>query len=122
MEAGILPWTPTGAGLALAGFLFLIAIFFKLGSAPLHNWSLDLYENLSYQNLIWIMIFPKILFIFTLNSTYNRLFSIDSVGFNLISLFAISSLIVGSLGLLQQTQAPKRFLTYSGISNLGIIL
>lgn len=40
----------------------VITFIFKLSAVPLHNWSPDLYDNVSTKITIWISIIPKILY------------------------------------------------------------
>ena len=37
----------------------LVAILFKLGAAPLHNWAPDLYDSIPTTITLWMVIIPK---------------------------------------------------------------
>lgn len=108
----------------LIGFILVfIGLFFKIGIAPLHNWSLNIYTNAPTVVTLWISILPKIsifTFILTLNYLFNNIF--NDYNFNIFfQLFIILSMIFGGLGGLPQFNI-KRILVYSGLANSGYIL
>ena len=97
----------------IASLLICLALFFKLALFPLHFWISDVYEGSSWDTIITLATLPKI--------------SVLSIVFQLLSytefflLCSLGSIIIGSLGALNQTKL-KRLLAYSGISHMGFIL
>lgn len=104
---------PDNNNINIAKYFILFTFLFKLSAVPFHNWSPDLYENVSMKITIWIMIFPKILILFIIINFYELLLNQSLFIFS-----GIASLIIGSIGLTQQFQI-KRLLTYSAITNIG---
>ena len=108
--------------LILPFLLILIGIFFKLGSAPFHQWLPDLYDCLPLSLVLWLATLPKItLLAFQLNIipilNYYKLNYI----LNILLIIGILSLIIGNIGMGYQYRI-KRFLAYSSISHLGLLL
>jgi len=117
---------PNNISLAFATILLISTIMFKLGASPLHFLAPDLYDATPIRITFWIANIPKILYLFLLFNLYHLGLLHSSNSFllnsdNLLLFFGASSIIIGALGLTQQIKI-KRFLTYSGISNLGYIL
>ena len=134
-------------GISLGIVLIFIGFFFKVGAAPLHNWSPDVYDNSPSIVTIWLTIMPKISILILLLEIYiniglveytyplttiisnihsTSLLDIDKntvIYFikNLILISSILSLIIGSTVGLSQIKI-KRLLAYSTISHLGFIL
>ena len=123
-------------GFSLGVVLIFIGFFFKIGAAPLHNWSPDVYDGSPNIVTQWLTIMPKISLIIILLEIYinlglieyniNILNSIDKNNIvfilkNLILISSIISLIIGSTVGLSQIKI-KRLLAYSTISHLGFIL
>lgn len=107
------------------GFIMILMGFIlKMGMAPLHNWSINIYNNTPTIITAWISLVSKLsimtlLFIIIYNiNTYNNTNNILTYT---ISLFVILSLIIGSIGGLMQIKI-KVLLTYSGILNGGYLL
>lgn len=125
-----------GGGLLLIG----IGYIFKVGAAPLYNWSPDVYDGVPTVITTWISTMPKIgILVYLLNITcvatgYNvvEMGSIsESVG-NLYTVYAkplqtlllvssVLSFLVGSIVGLSQYRI-KRLLTFSTINHLGFML
>lgn len=93
--------------------LIILSLFFKLAIFPLHFWIADIYEGSSWEVISLISTIPKISVIFILSQ-----FTIFS---NFFMMCSILSIIIGTLGALNQTKI-KRLLAYSGISHIGFIL
>jgi NADH-ubiquinone oxidoreductase chain 2 len=125
-------------GISLGIVLIFIGFFFKIGAAPLHNWSPDVYDNSPSIVTIWLTIMPKISLLILLLELYINiglieynysLFSVSGIEQNtviyfiknLILISSIISLIIGSTVGLSQIKI-KRLLAYSTISHLGFIL
>ena len=103
--------------------LFIVVSFlFKIGAAPFHQWTVDVYEGISFFMMIYFSTIVKFVFIMTF---------IRILGYVFIDVFVICSyilkisgllcLFVGSFGGLVQKKI-KRFFAYSSISHLGFIL
>lgn len=105
--------------LYLGFIMILITIMFKLGASPFHFWAPDLYDSLPLPILNYLYIIPKLgvqIFMYILMPILNHI-----ITFTFINIFAIFSIIIGSLGLSSQWKI-KRFMTYSAISHIGFIL
>ena len=127
-------------GISLGIVLIFIGFFFKVGAAPLHNWSPDVYDESPNIVTVWLTVMPKISIIILLLELYLNIgiteynFSSALSSFtlldknsiiyylkNLILISSILSLIIGSTVGLSQNRI-KRLLAYSTISHLGFIL
>jgi len=109
----------------LALVFIFIGFFFKVGAAPLHHWSPDVYDQSPSIITLWLTIMPKlalIIFIFGLylDLGHPSLTPFFSYLKNLILIISILSLIIGSTVGLTQIKI-KRLLAYSTISHLGFI-
>jgi NADH-quinone oxidoreductase subunit N len=112
--------------ITVAFILIIVSVLIKLGAAPFHMWSIDVYEGspsfvtlyaLTIPKIIYVGFFIKILFYFDyLNNFYN----IQTL-FLLFKYCGITSVIVGTIGALIETKV-KRILAYSAIANFGYIL
>ena len=99
--------------LNLALFILILSLFFKISLSPLHFWIPDIYEGSSWKTIGFLGILSKIsviYFLIQLKET-NNLFIFCS----------ILSIIIGTLGALNQTKV-KRLLAYSGITHIGFII
>ena len=127
----------------ISGGILLIGIgyIFKVGAAPLYNWSPDVYDGVPTVITSWISTIPKIgIFGYLLNITllvtgYNfntAEFSINEYTGNLFTVYgeplqtlllvsSVLSFLVGSIVGLSQTRI-KRLLTFSTINHIGFIL
>ncbi len=107
--------------------LFMVGIAFKLSLAPFHLWTPDVYQGaptpvtllLATVSKIAIFIvlmkcwFSQAIFVDTKSSDVNMLF--------LMSIFAITSMLIGNALALKQ-QNIKRLLAYSSIAHMGYLL
>jgi NADH-quinone oxidoreductase subunit N len=124
----IIPTFNTGIQLEMCNFvtiglLFIfVSLFFKLALAPFHLWSPDVYENSPTSSAFFFAVVPKIsIFVVILRFSYYSLFDGLIWSQEIIALLAISSIIVGSLGGLEQRKF-KSLLAYSSISHMGYLL
>lgn len=131
-------------GLKIGLILVLLGLLFKIAAAPLHNWSIDVYDNSPTIVTIWLTIMPKIAIIFLIFEIINglnlstTLLVFDSIDFlpvfflylakykivelrNLLLISSLLSLIIGTIVGLAQLKI-KRLLAYSTISHIGFIL
>jgi len=105
-------------GLNIGLALVMLAIFFKLGAAPLHLWVIDVYEGSNILTLLFFTLISKITGIAIL---YNIMKINPELAKSMIMIFAVSSMLVGSIGGLRQSNI-KRLLAYSGILSVGFAL
>ena len=105
------------------GLLFIfVSLFFKLALAPFHLWSPDIYENSPSSSSFFFAVVPKIsIFVAILRFSYYALFESISWSQEVIAVIAIASIVVGSLGGLEQRRF-KSLLAYSSISHMGYLL
>ena len=126
----------------VAGGLLLIGIgyIFKVGAAPLYNWSPDVYDGVPTVITTWISTMPKIgILVYLLNmtcvATGYSVVDMGSMNETLGSLYtayaeplqtlllvsSVLSFLVGSIVGLSQYRI-KRLLTFSTINHLGFML
>nr|AER54491.1 NADH dehydrogenase subunit 2 [Cyanea capillata] len=98
--------------LSIEKSLIIVALLFKLASAPFHIWTPDIYQGCDNKSLLILGILPKI-------SIFTILITILPNS-KLVLISTILSLLVGSIGALNQTKI-KKLLAYSGIINMGFI-
>nr|ALO20802.1 NADH dehydrogenase subunit 2 [Rhizophysa eysenhardtii] len=98
---------------SIALMLIILSLFFKIGLFPLHFWIPDVYEGSSWRTLGIVGTLPKI-------STVYLLIQIKEIP-DLLLICALISIIIGTLGALNQSKL-KRLLAYSGISHMGFIM
>lgn len=117
--------------------LILIGFTWKIAAAPLHNWSVDVYDAVPSKSASWLSLVPKIAIITLIGcvfgasingqiATDNEFTSESTSSFAaslliLLMFVSILSLIIGSIAGLTQPRI-KRLLAYSGILNVGFIL
>ncbi len=102
------------------GLMFiLLSIFLKLALAPLHLWSISVYEGSPSNSSFFFAAISKISFFVLLpRLCYSGFYSfIDNWQFYCI-LFAVYSVFVGSFGGLEQRKI-KSLLAYSSIAHMG---
>lgn len=108
--------------LNLAIWLILLGLLFKLSAFPFHIWTPDVYEG-SSTLVTAIMSIPVKVATFSLLNRflYYTFGSYSDVWQPLIIVAAIGSIIWGCFGALIQTNI-RRFLAYTTINNVGLIL
>lgn len=108
--------------IAVAAMFLIIALLFKLAAAPFHMWAPDVYEGSPTIITAFFAIVPKIA---TLGILYELLIGpfqailVDIKPFIIAS--ALLSIIVGSIGAINQTKF-KRLIAYSAIAHMGFML
>lgn len=90
-----------------------LSFCFKLSIFPLYFWIPDIYEGSSWDIISLISTLPKVSVICILMQIL--------MNSNMLLGFAILSIMVGTLGALNQSKI-KRLLAYSGVSHMGFIL
>lgn len=111
------------AGIELGSVFILLALLFKLGSAPLHMWLPDVYEGSPTIVTAFFAIVPKISILsFLITIVYGSFLGLfDSLIQPILILSGLLSIFVGSLAAINQTKI-KRLLAYSAIAHMGWIL
>jgi NADH-quinone oxidoreductase subunit N len=112
-------------GLIIGFLMFFFGLFFKTTTFPFHFWASDVYSGMNSSSLSFISIAPKIMAFFVmLKMILSKLSHIPvalSVFFDIITIFAGISMLIGALGALRQTEI-KKILAYSGIAHMGFVL
>ncbi len=109
--------------LALTGIIFIIAaLAFKLGAAPFHQWTPDVYEGAPIPVVAFISSAPKIGAIIIIIRLFGNAFS----GFMLHSaqvwtVIAILSMALGNIAAIAQTNI-RRMLAYSAVAHMGYMI
>lgn len=94
-------------------FWILLVMLFKLGVAPMHMWSVDLYGSIPKSLLLYLSTAPKLsLFTFWASSWHHDY----SVG-----VFILFSMLIGSIGAYGQP-ALRSLFAYSTINEIGLLL
>jgi NADH:ubiquinone oxidoreductase subunit 2 (subunit N) len=94
-------------------FWILLVMLFKLGVAPMHFWSVDLYSSVPKNLLLYLSTAPKLsLFTFWASSWHTDY----SVG-----VFILFSMLIGSIGAYAQP-ALRSLFAYSTINEIGLLL
>lgn len=99
----------------LFNYILIIALLFKMGLAPLHKWSISVYNYSPTYITAYISIVAKISiisFIFTW---------INTLDMSIMYIFFISSLVIGAYKPLYQVNI-KTILAYSGLLNFSYLL
>lgn len=106
----------------LSIIFIIIGIFIKLGAAPFHFWSPDVYEGAANIINIILLTLPKIILIGLLFKLFCSTFIFFSFANTiLVYLVIFSSFYFGTFGAIHQIKI-KKFLTFSGISNIVLCL
>lgn len=97
--------------------LILLALFFKIGAAPLHFWTPLVYSQVDNRLISFLALVPKIGVLVLLNN----LIMLGSIGFLLTLLVISLSLIIGALGGLKSSSF-RELIAYSSVNHVGFIL
>jgi NADH-quinone oxidoreductase subunit N len=105
------------------GFLFvLIALLFKVGSAPFHSWLCDVYDGAITSVTLLFASAPKVvIFSIILKLFLVVFFDFQDLWSPLFLFASILSIIVGSVSAIYQKRL-KRLFAYSTIAHTGFIL
>lgn len=102
--------------------LVLIGIFVKLGAAPFHFWTPDIYEGSPNIITLILLTIPKLILIgLLLKLVFEVFFFFTNISALFMYILIFCSFYFGTFGAIYQIKI-KKFLTYSGISNLGLCL
>jgi len=111
-------------GFLIFGMILLTCgLFFKLTIVPFHSWAARIYEDSPSGLTAYIAIFSKVIIIVLFIKLYYLIFIGGfAQGFVWIFyLFGLLSMVVGIYGALFEP-ATKRFLAYSSISHMGLVI
>lgn len=92
------------------------SLLIKMGASLFFFWIVEIYDGVSFSMLIFLNIFPKIVYLLILFNFVNsfNLFYLSLI----VKTFIISSLLIGLLGALSEVRT-KRFLVFTSIYNLS---
>ncbi len=94
----------------------LLALLFKLGTAPMHLWMVDMYQSLQRPLLMFLSTAPKLSMVGFWVSAWHGLWTDASIG-----VFVSFSMILGSLGAYGQP-ALRSLFAYSTVNEMGLML
>jgi len=102
--------------------LLFIGLFIKLGVAPFHFWTLDVYEGAPTNSTVFFTIFPKVSLMALLTRLYYINFQHFGAYFQPFFIWvALLSLFFGTFGGLRQRKL-KTLVSYSSLTNIGYSL
>lgn len=103
-------------------FFFVVALLFKLGSFPFHQWLCDVYEGSSLNVTTFFATAPKIILLAFFIKILNVFFTDKSnVVTSITALSAICSICFASVAALFQKRI-KRLITYSTVAHTGFLI
>ncbi|CAB1129858.1 NADH-ubiquinone oxidoreductase chain N [Candidatus Hydrogenisulfobacillus filiaventi] len=103
--------------------LILSVILFKLGSVPFHTWAPDTYQGASWPVTLTFAVFPKVaLGGLLIRLVHHGLLAAMGQEGLLLTILAIATWAVGTLGAWRQTLSLKRMIAYSAIAQMGYII
>lgn len=94
-------------------FWILLVMLFKLGVAPVHMWSVDLYGSIPKPLLMYLSTAPKLSLFTFWASTWHMNYS--------VGIFVLFSVLIGSIGAYSQP-ALRGLFAYSTINEIGLML
>ena len=94
-------------------FWILLVMLFKLGVAPVHMWSVDLYGSIPKPLLMYLSTAPKLSLFTFWASTWHMNYS--------VGIFVLFSMLIGSIGAYSQP-ALRGLFAYSTINEIGLML
>ena len=94
-------------------FWILLVMLFKLGVAPIHMWSVDLYGSIPKPLLMYLSTAPKLSLFTFWASTWHMNYS--------VGVFVLFSVLIGSIGAYSQP-ALRGLFAYSTINEIGLML
>lgn len=104
------------------GFIFfLVGFFFKLSLFPCYIWAPDVYEGAPTIIVGFMVIMIKFVIFLTLIRVIFIFYNFDFFFWYLFKIIGCFSIIIGSVGALIQ-QKIKRFIAYTSINQMGLLL
>lgn len=115
-------WYGCDTQVTVGATFLMIALLFKVAAAPFHQWIVDTYEGAPTIVTAYFAIVPKIATLGVIITLVNGPFlGIFEDLQPMIGFCAVGSLLVGSIGALNQAKL-KRLLAYSAITHIGFLL
>lgn len=108
----------------IAAVLILAALLFKISAVPFHLWAPDVYQSAPTPVVAFLSVVPKLagIALFIKIVLAFNLFGQAAIDWRMvIAAFSITSIVVGNLSALAQTN-PKRMLAYSSIAQAGFLM
>lgn len=114
-----------GRGLSLGLLFFTLGLCLKLGLAPFHLWIGSVYDVLPAEVFGFLMIFPKVVFLFILGQLLAKgnLVPVTLDGGllgQLLLALGLLNILAGALGALGQ-RSVRRVLMFSSLSHMGYV-
>jgi NADH:ubiquinone oxidoreductase subunit 2 (subunit N) len=100
-------------------WLFNIALLWKLGTAPMHIWFIDIVTSSKILPILIFNSIPKIAIISFMISKFNQFLNFNN--FTILLLFIISSLTIAPISALIQTNI-KSIIALSSVAQTGFLL
>lgn len=99
----------------IGAYLICFSLMIKMGASIFFFWIVEVYDGISFNMLIFLNIFPKIVYLITLLNLVTKfnLFHLTMV----VKILILSSLLIGLLGALNETRT-KKFLVFTSIYNI----
>jgi len=111
-----------GSLIQFALIFIFVSLLFKLGIAPFHLWSIDVYEGSPSSSTFFFAVIPKLaIFVLLIRIFYSSFFEHIVKWRYYMAIIAVLTTIVGSFGGLEQKKF-KSLLAYSSISHMGYTL
>ena len=107
----------------IVGMVFMVSgIAFKISAAPFHMWTPDVYQGSPSPVTALFAIAPKVAAMaLMMRLTYGAFGSIEAEWSQVLVALSITSMVVGALGAIMQTDI-KRMMAYSSIAHMGYAL
>lgn len=122
-DTGLATFKVQDCAYVMGMFMVLVGLLFKLTAAPFHMWAPDVYEGSPTPVTAYFAIVPKLaVFAITVRIVYVSFFDLSLQWQQAITICAIGSMILGTLGAMSQKLDLKRLLAYSAIGNAGYML
>lgn len=110
----------------LAIFFIIISLLIKLGLFPFQNWLIDIYNGFNYPLIFFTFILQKPILFYLFYKIINLIFFSNIIFLkfyliNIILFITIMSILIGSIGILIQSNI-KKFLAYSSLVTNSYLL
>jgi len=107
--------------ITLVSMVFLVSVFLKLGSAPLHLFKVEIYEGLPYVSILFYTTFyVSVFFLFLIYFFSNLTLSIYINLIQVFIYFILFGLIYVVFNSIFNIQTLKSFFAYSTILNISL--
>lgn len=110
------PYYQTNIPYIIATYLICLSLIIKLGASVFFFWMVEIYDGISYHMLIFLNLFPKVVYVFILFTLLDK-FNLFHLGI-VVKVLIGSSLFIGLLGAITELKI-KRFLVFTSIYNIA---